>query len=307
MKRFIYSFLFLISLTGSIFFVKGQEKEIKEDISIAAHSDATSIPLNRTVGFFVTIRWKGDQDKYTIDDFENPVLNAFEIIKTSSSNIVEDVEGVQYSKKIYAYTLKPQELGMGYVDGVFLKYTNNETMKSNTVATNRIGIKITKPIKEADYSSIIYFILVLLLISFGVYFIIFAVKRKRRIEREKLESEEKEIDLEGEYLEIIRKYKPDVSSDLNKLLNEISQLLNKYLSLKYDFELAGMNKDKISERLKEKNVDSILVEKIDNIIEKSDVYRFSGQSINLPEYESIYSSIESVIEKNYRVTRECRE
>jgi len=307
MKRFLFSALCLILLININLSAGEQEKNIKEKISITASTNQTNIPLNRTVDFSITVRWKGNQDRYSIEDFDNPNLTNFEIVSTSSSNVIEDVGGVQYSKKIYLYTLKPIELGMGYVDGVFLKYTDNQNQESNTVVTNRIGIKITKPIEETDYSSIIYAILSFFIIIAFAYSIIFVIKRKRKIERERLESEKKEVNLESQYLQIIRNYKPDASEDLNKLLNEISQVLNKYISQKYVLEIAGLNKNEIAVRLKEKEVDKDIIDKIDNVIEKSDIYRFSGQTIYLAEYEFIYSLIESIIEKNYQVSKELEE
>jgi len=291
MRRFLSSELSLILLIYFGLFASEQEKNIKEEISITASTNQTTIPLNRTVDFSITVR-----------------CTDFEIISTSSSNVVEDVDGIQYSKKIYSYTLKPMELGMGYVDGVFLKYTDNQTQESNTIVTKRIGIKIIKPIKEADYSSIIiYAVLSFFVVTAVAFSIVFAVKRRRRIERERLEKEKKVVDLESQYLQIIKNFKPDIAGDLNKFLNEISQILNKYISQKYEFETTGLNKNGIVAGLKEKDVDEGMIEKIDNVIEKSDIYRFSGQTIDLSEYEFIYSLISSIIEKNYQVSKELEE
>lgn len=307
MRRFLSSELGLILLINLCLFAGEQAKNIKEEISITASTNQTNIPLNRTVDFSITVRWKGGQERYSIEDFDNPNLTDFEIVSTSSSNIVEDVDGIQYSKKIYSYTLKPMELGMGYVDGVFLKYTDNQTQESNTVVTKRIGIKIIKPIKEADYSYIIYAVLSFFVITAVAFSIVFIVKRRRRVERERLEKEKKVVDLESQYLQIIKNYKPDAAGDLNKFLNEISQALNKYISQKYEFETTGLNKNGIVAGLKEKDVDESLIEKIDNVIEKSNIYRFSGQTIDLSEYEFIYSLISSIIEKNYQVSKELEE
>ena len=297
MKKSLFSLLILIILINPSLFIVGQEKEIKEEVSITAKAVQTSVPLNQTVDFFITVRWKGGQDIYTIDDFDNPIMNGFEIIQTSSSNIVEDIGGVQYSKKIYLYTLKPLELGMGYIDGVFLKYTNNETDESNNVVTKRIGIKVTKPIEESDYYFIIYIALAIIVITVFAYFV-FSIKKKRRLEMERLKGERKVVDIETEHLGIIRSYKPDAAGDLRNFLNEISQAFNKYLSQKYEFEITGLNRDEIMAKLQEKDVDNIMIEKVNNIIKKSDIYRFSGKTIDLSEYELIYSSIESVIENN---------
>jgi len=305
-KRIILFFLSLLLIIGSISHIKGQIQQNKEEISITAHADRTDVPLNRMVDFFITIKWQGEQDRYTIEDFDNPTLTGFEVVKTSSSNIIEDVGGVQYSKKIYSFTLKPQQLGMGYIDGIFLKYTDNQTDESSTIVTKRIGIKVTKPIVKTDYTLFIYIGLVLIIIIAAVY-LIFTVTKKRRIEREKLEAEKKDVDIEDNYLELIKEYKPDVSGDLDKFINEISQILNRYLSQKYEFETTGLSKDEISAKLKEKEVDGTIIEKIDSIIEKSDIYRFSGKSIDLSEYESIYSAVESIIEKNYEASKELNQ
>lgn len=307
MRRFLSFELGLILLINLCLFASEQGKNIKEEISITASTNQTTIPLNRTVDFSITVRWKGGQERYSIEDFDNPNLTGFEIVSTSSSNIVEDIEGIQYSKKIYSYTLKPIELGMGYVDGVFLRYTDNQTQESNTIVTKRIGIKIIKPIKEADYSSIIYAVLSFFAVTAAAFSIVFAVKRKRRVERERLEKEKKVVYLESQYLQIIKNFKPDAAGDLNRFLNEISQALSKYISRKYEFETAGLGKNDIIAGLKEKDVDEVIIEKINNVIEKSDIYRFSGQTIDLSEYEFIYSLISSIMEKNCQVSKELKE
>ena len=299
MKRLIILVFFLILLFNPEFSFTQQSDSLKEEISITASTSQTNVPLNRTVDFSITIKWKGEQNRYIIEDFDNPKLTNFEIVNTSSSNIVEDINKVQYSKKVYSYSLKPMELGMGYVDGIFLKYTDNLSGESNIIVTKRIEIKVTKPIEEADYTFIVYIIFGLIFIIAVVYFIIFAIKRKRQKEIEKLKKESEEVELETQYLEIIKSYRPDAGKDLNEFLNEVSQLLNKYISQKYSFEITGLNKNEIITKLEEKNVEKHTIDKINEIIEKSEVYRFSGERINLAEYELIYSSITSIIEENF--------
>ncbi len=299
MKRLIILVFFLILLFNPEFSFTQQSDSLKEEISITASTSQTNVPLNRTVDFSITIKWKGEQNRYIIEDFDNPKLTNFEIVNTSSSNIVEDINKVQYSKKVYSYSLKPMELGMGYVDGIFLKYTDNLSGESNIIVTKRIEIKVTKPIEEADYTFIVYIIFGLFFIIAVVYFIIFAIKRKRQKEIEKLKKESEEVELETQYLEIIKNYRPDAGKDLNEFLNEVSQLLNKYISQKYSFEITGLNKNEIITKLEEKNVEKRTIDKINEIIEKSEVYRFSGERINLAEYELIYSSITSIIEENF--------
>jgi hypothetical protein len=299
MKRLVILIFVLILLFNPEFSFTQQTNSLKEEISITASTNQTNVPLNRTVDFSITIKWKGEQNRYIIEDFDNPKLTNFEIVNTSSSNIVEDINKVQYSKKVYSYSLKPMELGMGYVDGIFLKYTDNLSGESNIIVTKRIEIKVTKPIEEADYTFIVYIIFGLFFIIAVVYFIIFAIKRKRQKEIEKLKKEVEEVELETQYLEIIKNYRPDAGKDLNEFLNEVSQLLNKYISQKYSFEITGLNKNEIITKLEEKNVEKHTIDKINEIIEKSEVYRFSGERINLAEYELIYSSITSIIEENF--------
>lgn len=275
-----------------------QDVSPKEEITVTAEASQSSVPLNHTVDVVIEIKWKGAQGRYIVDNFDNPTITGFTVASTSSSNIVEDINGVLYSKKVYIFTLKPAELGMGYIDGVFLKYTDSETNESNTVVTKRISIKVTNPVYETDYSRIIYLVIILFVLIGGGFLVYRIMRNKRKRAEELIASQQIERDIEGELREALKNYLPDASADLNSFLNSISQLLYKYIAQKYDVETAGLTKDEITVVLKEKNADERIIGNVGIFIEKSDVYRFSGTRIELSEYEQIYSLLESIIEKN---------
>lgn len=293
MKRLgLFLTAFFIIFTSSF----SQSVTPKEEITITAEASQSSVPLNHTVDMVIEIKWKGGQGRYVVDNFDNPTITGFTVAGTSSSNVVEDINGVLYSRKVYVFTLKPAELGMGYIDGAFLKYTDSETGKSNTVVTKRISIKVTNPVYETDYSPVIYSIIILFVLITAGFLIYRIVRNKRKRAEELIASRQTERDIEGEFKEELKNYLPDVSADLNAFLNSISQLLYRYIAQKYGVETAGLTKDEITAVLKEKNAGERIIGDVGSFIEKSDVYRFSGTRIELSEYEQVYSLLESIVE-----------
>ena len=67
MKKVILFSILLLLLPGLTLF-----SDIKDEISITASAEKTSVPQNRTVDFSVTVRWRGDRQKYSIANFDNP-------------------------------------------------------------------------------------------------------------------------------------------------------------------------------------------------------------------------------------------
>ena len=90
-------------------------------ISLSAFVDKTEVPYNRLLVFTVHLEWSGELDRYEIHPFDNPIVQNFEIVGNASSNRVAVVAGEPTAVQEYTFTLKPESMGMGYIEGMILK------------------------------------------------------------------------------------------------------------------------------------------------------------------------------------------
>ena len=297
----------LTKFFGHIVAVKNLNLKVeKGEISISASVDRVEVPLNREVKFTIKIEWAGPQDRYEIENFENPALTNLVIRENSSSNVVEDRNGTQFTVKLYNYFLEPLEMGMGYIDGVIVKYVDRIHNKNNRLVTKRIGVKIVKPVEEGEgYRAILSIISAALIagIVFGIYKFL-RLRAKKKIKE--LEPLELEIDIEEKYLKELKSIEQDSSKDLNEKLNSLIFYFRKYLSEKFETTFEGKSYQEFISEISENEIEQDVKDKINDIFKRSEVLRFSGQEVTIDDFQIIYGSIEWIIEK-YKHKKKLKE
>lgn len=268
---------------------------VTEQISIRAATSAITVPQNHLLPFTIVIEWEGSAQLYTIDDFNNPALTNFSIAETASANRVEDRQGTLYTIKEYTYQLQPLELGMGYIDGVIVKYTNTGTGISNRIITKRIAVEVTAPIFERDWNRIITGGSIGLGVLIVLLFIMMHMRKRASMET----TEPEPINLEEVYLDKLKHVKGEATGTINDKLAELNRLLRVYLTDKYTLESSGLGLEELLSTLERQDVHEGQRTLIRDVLATSDVYKFSGQSIDLGEYELLYTKVLSIIEHNH--------
>jgi len=298
MKKLI-SIIFLFLLFQLSFVFAQDSLQVQEgEITISASVDILEVPLNSSVAFTIKIEWIGGQGRYEIGDFENPVLTNFVISENSSSNIVEDRNGTQYTVKLYNYVLEPLEMGMAYIDGVIVKYTDTGNDESSRILTKRIGVEVLRPVEERDWSLAIYSLIAAHIVG-GFVFSLIKFKRHRDKKREEeLKAQEPVIIVEDKYLSELKKIESEPDINFNDKLNKVSVIFRNYLSEKYEISFEGKSNRGFISALNEKGIEEEIREKMQLIFEKSEVLRFSGQEVTRDAYLDIYGSVETIIDKN---------
>jgi len=298
MKKLI-SIIFLFLLFQLSFVFAQDSLQVQEgEITISASVDILEVPLNSSVAFTIKIEWIGGQGRYEIGDFENPVLTNFVISENSSSNIVEDRNGTQYTVKLYNYVLEPLEMGMAYIDGVIVKYTDTGNDESSRILTKRIGVEVLRPVEERDWSLAFYSLIAAHIVG-GFVFSLIKFKRHRDKKREEeLKAQEPVIIVEDKYLSELKKIESEPDINFNDKLNKVSVIFRNYLSEKYEISFEGKSNRGFISALNEKGIEEEIREKMQLIFEKSEVLRFSGQEVTRDAYLDIYGSVETIIDKN---------
>lgn len=299
-KRISLPFFFLILVFSSLAAQDSSRVDFESQISITGSVAVKEIPLNRFLTFTVKVEWFGDFKRFQISEVETPIVENFEIYSTSASDKRSSSNGTTKAAKIYEFTLRPQSLGMGYIEGVVVKYLDLETDEAHHLMTNRINVKVIDSVPEPGEFKLnpiwIIVIVVVVLAVVGLLFWRSAVNRKRIAAQEQTHV----VVLEEEYLTMLRE-----SLDLNSpgiKINEafwtLSKILRKYLSQKYDFSAMGSTTENIIQHLQKKDIDESLINNIEETLNKSDLAKFAGSEGDRQDLDRSYTLIESMLEKN---------
>ena len=248
------------------------------------------------------IQWSGNLSQFEIEDFENPVVTNFDVVGTSSSNRVGEVNGETVAVKEYAFTLQPKSFGMGYIEGVIIKYRDTNTGESSRLITNRLEVKVIDPVPEPGELRfpIFWIIGALVVILVGVF--LFLYLRKKQEERRRREEMENITPLEETYLAEL-KNSFDIKStevSINETIAGVSRLFRRYLAEKYDIIALEATTDEVMTSLQEKEVEERILKDASEILKTSDVVKFSGGSGDKAELQRIYTLIEDILERNLR-------
>jgi len=276
--------------------LKVAQQPAPEDITVSTKVDRTTVPLNRTLTLHVSLVWKGDPDRYEIIDFENPALTNFEIIGTSTSNKTEVVNGKVYTHRDYDFTLKPRELGMGYVEGVIVKYKDRISGKEHSLITQRISLKVIDPIPDSHSSThwpatVLYVALLIIFAGILWFFLIYRKSKKPVLEIEEV------TPIEETYLRSLKEQITFENPDLKNGFSKLSKLLRNYLSEKFNLPAKQATTQELLKEMQNRAMDEKLVSQTKEVLGVADEIKFSGGSGSREELEKIYGMVESILER----------
>jgi large-conductance mechanosensitive channel len=298
MKRFylqIVSLLLFIFSTLSL----AQNSEIR----LNAFVRDTDVPYNRLGQLVVQLQWSGDLDRYDVHRFENPILQNFEIQGSGSANRVATVDGVQTAIREYTFSLKPEAIGMGYVEPMIFTYTDNTNETDYHLTTNRLQVRVVDPIPEKG-SPLWLFALIgfVLLVVAGFFIVKGMASKKAQKEKEAQENAEVSVPMEERYLQEL-KASVDLSEptlDGAKVFSQLSKMLRRFLHDRFDAPGLEATTSEVTQFLYDKRFDDRVVNEIKEILSNADIIKFSGKPVDRPDVERTFTLIESIFQKSLR-------
>ena len=295
-------FFSVLFFTQAIFAQDSSATAVNSEVRITCQVDKKQVPLNRTLKLTVRVEWSGDINRYQIGELEDPILKNLQIISTSSADLHKVEGGTQKAARIYEFTLKPQTLGMAYIEQTMLTYIDVESGEGHTLKTNRIDVEVIESVPEpgqkrgAIYR---YPVIGLVVLIFGIIAAIIGRKQKRK-------KKEQEIipvkSLEEEFLDHLHKSLSvnRVQADISEGYYLLSRIARRYLKEKYKIDALELTTDEILKTLSDRDdVDEAMAKMIDEILRTCDLAKFSGSHGDISEFQRLYTLFESVLEKNH--------
>ncbi len=279
---------------------------LSEEVKASVSVDKKEIPLNRILPFTVRIEWRGDLSRFEIEEVENPVVTNFEIIGSATSNRVGESAGQTIAVKEYVFSLQPQSLGMGYIEGVIITYTDKADDETRRLVTNRLEVKVIDPLPEPGQTRIPWGIVLPALAAIGIGAVVLWYANKKREEKHRREALEHVVPLEEQYLKELNSAF-DIKTtefDIKEAASSLSRLFRRYLAEKYSIRALEATTDEVLFSLREKNLEERYINETDEILKKCDLTKFAGSVADRSEFLRIYTLLEDILNRNLIATRD---
>lgn len=302
LNRFLLAFCSFL-LAGFYFPLQsiGSVQE-ETEVMLSAFVEPKQIPLNRHIVFTVRISWKGDLDLIEMGEVDEPLLSNFDIVGTSTANRVSGVSGGRQATKEITYTLQPKTLGMAYIESVRLSYEDKTSGKTHALRTQRIGVEVISPVRDAgDGSNLWYWIIPVCIVLFG--FVSFLLIRFRRSEKKDIEEAVERI-VEESYLEDLKNTVDLKAKDRREAFTVLTKIFRKYLSEKYQISALEATTAELLKMLADEGFDESLIRKCETLLTKADVVKFSGQEATQAELDEAYTTVETILESHLAKAKE---
>ena len=279
--------------------------DLESTIGISAEVDRKEVPLNRQVTCSVIVEWTGDIKRYQISEVENPIVENFEIIKTSAADRRLSEGGVAKAARIFEFILQPESRGMGYIENVVVKYVDNETGEGKSLITPRLSLKVIDPVPEPGSKKWMIKWILLAVVLLAIFIFLWNWRRKVQEKKRKEEEVLKVVTLEEEYLTQLRESVDLKSPELkiSEAFSLLSKIARKYLSQKYEIPALESTTEKIIADLSSFDLDEAVTNNFREILAVSDLAKFAGSEGNRNELDRTYTLLEAILERNLGETK----
>jgi hypothetical protein len=296
--RLIISLLIFLA-PFSLSFSQTVSDTIDSEIKLRTYIESENVPLNREVVYHIELSWKGDLSRYKISEILEPTATNLATRGSGSSNKVQtDADGNLISVKEISFYFRPLEIGMAYIDGVTIRYTDQMKENEESLISSRIGAKIVEPLPEPSdnnmMSNVFFGILILVAVGGALYLFINYRKKKREAEQQAL-SEISET-VEEKYLRLLKETIHVNTDNVKDSLNDLTHLLNGYISEKYNFQVSNLSVENLVEALNDKEVSEESLSRIKDYYSKANLVKFAGESVEDSEYHRLYDTVELVLD-----------
>jgi len=267
------------------------------NISLRTFLENSDVHLNKEVIFHVELTWEGDLQRYHITEVSEPALTNLKLRGSGSTNrFYTDDQGRPLSLKRITYYFTPLDMGMGYIDGVSVRYQDINTEQLETLFAQRLGVKIIEPERESGATRyggqlLLLGIVLAFLIVFGYF-----LRKYFKIRKQEQHNIEIELTIEEQFEQDLKNLIKQKTGDTRADFGSLMQLLKQYLSRKYGLD-TGHSFEQAKTALKQKNIQGDVLEKLNQIYKQSELSKFAGENISESEFHLYADTVELLFDK----------
>ena len=266
-------------------------------VSMSATAASEEVPLNRFAAYTIKLKWQGRLSDVEFTPPELPPLANFKIAGSSSANWVGVENGQPTSIKTFEYSLRPEGLGMGYVDAMRVSYLDKATGEQHSLYTSRVGIKVIDPLAEPDEAPLGLIVTIGLLLCAGLAILVFQREaRAKKKEAARLAALAVKP-LEEEFLEELKSTVNINTTELKEAFASLSKLLRRYLHRRYEIPALGVATQEVVAALRNLTAEEQTTH-IEEILQTCDLFKFSGGAGEPARLARVYALTENFLQSN---------
>jgi hypothetical protein len=299
-------FLWPLRLLGQTPFVAPADSlRAPARVEIEAAAESEEVPLNRLAVFTIKLKWQGRLPDIEFDPPEPPRLSNFTIAGSSSSNWVGVENSQPASIKTFAYSLRPEGLGMGYIEGMRVSYFDKGTAEKHSLHTSRLSLKVIDPLPEPDEAPLGLALAVGLLFCAALVALVFQLEaRAKKKEAARLMAAAQKP-LEQEFLEELKNTIDINTTEMKEAFATLSRLLRRYLNRRYSIAAQGVSTQEAVEAFRqataaEGRASDEQTAHVEEVLQTCDLFKFSGEAGEPARLARVYALTENFLQMNTR-------
>jgi hypothetical protein len=242
-----------------------------KEISLSARLDKTEMPFEATAEVILEIKWVGGMGDYLFEALPLPSARGLKIQGTTSSISSFSENGVDYTVRLFKYTLKPTMAGTGVIEPFVLKYAAMPDSIPGELTSQSFQIAIAQPLPPKKKSNWAFFILLGcgLIILAGSSLYIYKRAKKNRIPKETVKSPE-EI-----FLDELAVLKKDAQIDRKLFFTHLYKSLLTFAENKYGVVVRGRSTSDILAELPTKEIALEMSERLSEWLTLADKEKYA--------------------------------
>lgn len=271
-------------------------------IEFKTYLESSQVPLNGMVIFYIELSWIDDMSRFHIAPIPTPHLTNLTMEGSGSSYKLSPLpNGAYKSVKTFTYQFRPLGMGMAYIDGLEIKYTDTVTGKSDILYSNRMMIKITEPLPENSTGMALSIIYLVLLTIFALTIIYFGIKYVQKRKGAQKRSQQSVMPIAEQYLKQLSQEIDPKGANLNEMTNRLSKIFREFLSVEFHLPAGVVAGKEICEQLAAEGVAEGDIKRLNELFEQMDMIKFGGEEITPNEFSHIYTIVEDFLVQRKQV------
>jgi hypothetical protein len=267
---------------------------LRSDIILRTYVESEEVPLNREVVYHVELRWKGDINRYQISKLNEPQLTNLALRGSGSSNRDTGAMAI----KQFTFYLRPLEMGMAYIDGARITYTDTENNTESSLLSSRIGVKISRPLPEPGENHLLTIMIYVFLSALVIAVILLFVYRyqtRKKAELEKLQQTDTET-LEEKYLRLLKETIHLRKENIRDSTADLAHLIIGYLGERFALPAGNLSTADMIALLRERDLGTEHLARLEEFLTRADLVKFAGESVTESDFHRYYDAIEIILE-----------
>jgi hypothetical protein len=110
--------------------------------------------------------------------------------------------------------------------------------------------------------------------------------------------------VEEKYLRLLKETIHLNTDNIKDSLNDLTHLLNGYLSERYHFPVSNLSAKDLLDALKEKELSEESLSRINDYYSKANLVKFAGEAVENSEFHRLYDTVELVLENQKNIITE---